>query len=123
VELVPSGDHFRIAREVESYAGLVGYAPAHSFGVAGVVPAGTVIVALDRVDGASAFNCYPEDCDRMERVLIPEEERESSAYAGFYHLTFPVDEIGRLLQPLDPVTQRPPNRLPRVAGRGSPACS
>jgi hypothetical protein len=118
---VRSGDRFRVAREVEPHVGLVGYAPAHSFGVASVVPAGTVIVALDQVDGASAFNCYPQDYDRMERVLIPEEERESPAYAGFYHLTFPVDEIGRLLEPLDPVTPRPPNRLPRVAGRGSPA--
>ena len=84
------------------------------------MPAGTVIVAFDQVEGASAFGCYPEDYDRMERILIPEEERESFTYAGSYHLSFPVNAIGDLLDPLPPLDPRPPNRLPRVTGRPSP---
>jgi hypothetical protein len=121
MDLVRSGDRFRVTRDVESHVGLVGYAPSHSFGTDCVVPAGTVIVALDQVPGASGFGCYPEDYDRMERVLVPHDERESFAYAGYYGLSFRVDEIGRLLEPLDPLNPRPPNRLPRVTGRPSPA--
>lgn len=117
--LVRRGDRFRITDDVESYVSLVGYAPSHSFGVTSVVPAGTVIVAFDQVRGASAFGCYPEDYDRMEQVLVPEEEREHFGYAGYYALSFPVTAIGSLLEPLTPLDPRPPNRLPRVTGRPS----
>ena len=120
MDLVRSGDRFRVTRDVESHVQLGGYAPSHSVGVDCVIPAGTVLVALDQVSGASAFGCYPEDYDRLEKVLIPESERESFAYAGSYSLTFRVSEIGNLLEPLTPLEPRPPNRRPRVSGRPSP---
>ena len=88
-------------------------------GVDSAVPAGTVLVAHDQVPGAVAFGCYPEDYDRMEKVLLPEATRESFAYAGGYGLTFMVSEIGDLLEPLAPLDPRPPNRLPLVSGRPS----
>jgi hypothetical protein len=109
-----------VSRDAESHVQLVHYAPAHTVGVTCVVPAGTVIVALDQVPGASGFGCYPEDYDRLEKVLIPEQDRESFAYAGFYGLSFRVREIGNLLDPLEPLDPRPPNRLLRVSGRPSP---
>jgi hypothetical protein len=121
VQLVRRGDRFRVVRDVESHVGLVGYAPTHTFGIVCVVPAGTVVVALDQSEGASGFSSYAEDFDGMERVLIPEDEREDVLYTGAYYVTFSTDEIGDLLEPLEPLDSGPANRLPRVTGRPSPA--
>jgi hypothetical protein len=109
-----------VLRDVERHVGLGRYAPSHSHGFDCLVPAGTVVIAFDQRPGATAFICYPEDYDRMEKVLIPEIERESFRYANFYGLHFKVSDIGEVLEPLDPVEPRPPNRFPRVSGRPSP---
>src|SRR3954451_10007897 len=113
---VRSGDRFRVVGAVESSVMLGQYAPSHSHSVPCVVPAGTVLVALDQVPGASGFGCYPEEYDRMERVLIPEGERESFSYAGSYHLSFRVSDIGHALERIAPLDPRPPSRLRRVTG-------
>jgi hypothetical protein len=83
VGLVQSGDRFRVVRDVESHVELGGYAPAHTAGVDCVVPAGTVVIAHDQAPGAIAFRCYPEAYDAMEKVLIPEKEREGFRTQGF----------------------------------------
>jgi hypothetical protein len=114
---VRSGDRFRVVGDCESSVMLGQYAPAHSHSVPCVVPAGTVLVALDQVPGATGFGCYPEDYDRMESVLIPEGEREDFSYAGSYYLSFRVSDIGHTLQPIAPLDPRPPSRLWRVTGR------
>jgi hypothetical protein len=76
-----------------------------------VVPGGTVFVALDQVPGALGFHCYPEDYRTLEAELVPDEVRAGNYSA--YSLVFRESEIGDLLEPLDPLSPRPPNRLPR----------
>jgi hypothetical protein len=120
VNLVRSGDRFRTQRPVASHIQLGQYAPSHTAGVKTVVPEGTVLVALDQVEHAPAFACYPEEYERMEKVLIPEKDREHFWYAGTYSLVFQAADIGDLLEPLPPHDPRPANRLPRVPGRPSP---
>jgi len=117
--LVRLGDRFRLTRDAEANATFAQYAPAHTVGWTVLVPAGTVIVALDQVPGARAFLCYPEDYDAMEAVLVPAEHMASRSYAGGYALTFMADDVDDLLEPIDPLEPRPEgNRLPRLPRLG-----
>jgi hypothetical protein len=108
---VQSGDRFRLTRDSPQHLTIIGLAPSHTMSVAAVVPAGTVVVALDQVPGAIAFYCYPEQYEDVETELVPESTRAGNYSA--YSLWFPESEIGGLLEPLEPLSPRPPNRLPR----------
>ena len=113
------GDRFRLTRDAKVVGTFVQYAPAHTVGSKVLVPADTVIIALEQVPGARAFLCYPEDYDALEPALVPAEERASPRYMGAYALTFMLGDIGDLLEPIEPLEHRPQqNRLPRVARLG-----
>jgi hypothetical protein len=111
---VRSGDRFRVTRDAAQHVTVIRRAPSHTTGVDSVVPAGTVVVALDQVPGASAFLCYPEDYDGMESAIVPAETRHGDYFA--YALSFAVRDIGEVLEPMEPLAPRPPNRIPH--GRG-----
>lgn len=108
---VQRGDRFRLRRSSAQNVTIVGYAPSHTMGVTAIVPAGTVVVALDQEPGARAFRCYPENYEAVEAELVPGETRAGNYVS--YCLTFAEREIGGLLEPMEPVVPRPPNRLPR----------
>jgi hypothetical protein len=109
---VLSGDRFRLRRDNFQRVTITGLAPSHTMGLDALVPAGTVIVALDQARGAPAFRCYPEDYDALEVHLVPEAVR-SGNYSS-YSLVFTESDIGELLEPMKPLSPRPPNRLPRA---------
>ncbi len=93
----------------------VQYAPAHTVGGSAELPAGTTVIALDQAPNASAFYAYPEAYDELAAVLVPEAEATSRGFASAYGLVFRVDEIGDLLEPLEPLDPRPAeNRLPQI---------
>jgi hypothetical protein len=108
---VQRGDRFRLTRDSPQHLTITGLAPSHTMGVAAVVPAGTIVVALDQVPGAVAFDCYPEEYKELEAELVPESTRARN-YSS-YSLWFAASEIGDLLEPLEPLSPRPPNRLPQ----------
>jgi hypothetical protein len=65
-----------------------------------MLPAGTVLVVrYDQNPNAPGFGCVPEDYDRLEAVLVPEEDRKAEKYGG-YSLSFVLDDIGTKLTPL-----------------------
>jgi len=93
--------------------------PAHTQGCEGVLPAGTVLVALDQQPGATAFGAYPEDYDHLEQQLVPSDVRSDPSYFA-YKLVFRLSDIGELLESLAPLDPRPAeNRLPRQSPRAS----
>jgi hypothetical protein len=112
---VQRGDRFRLRRDSPQDVTIVGYAPSHTMTVASVVPQGTIIVALDQVAGARGFTCYPQEYDQLELQLVPEEIRSQDYVA--YALGFPESDIGDLLDPIEPLSPRPPSRLPREQPR------
>ena len=115
-EFIRLGDRFRTIRDATFVATFVQYAPAHTVGAPVQVPAGTVIVALDQVPGATGFLAYPEAYDELEPVLVPESERSGSGYAGRYAISLLVADIGGLLERVEPLKPRPTeNRIPRVS--------
>jgi hypothetical protein len=76
-----------------------------------VLPAETVLIALDQVPGASAFVCYPEDYDELEKELVPPSVREDVKYSAYY-LTISVSDIDAHFDRLPPAERTPQNRLP-----------
>jgi hypothetical protein len=107
------GDRFRVTRAVDPISVLViQKAPAHTSGTHGVLPADTVIVAMDQAPDATEFLAYPQEYDALEASLVPADVRSSPKYAA-YGLSFPVDEVGDLLEQISPLDPRPENRLPR----------
>lgn len=119
MDRIRAGDRFRASRDIDTIVQPLLYAPAHTYSVPCVVPAGTILVALEATPVATAFTCYPEDYDALERVLIRERDREDSSYAGWYALHFMTAQVGTDLEPIEPVDPRPgpDHRLPRVTGR------
>jgi hypothetical protein len=118
---VRRGDRFRLTRDAEVSATYIYYAPSHTVGGPAVLPEGTVIVAFEQRDGASAFSGYPEAYDELEETVVPPENRASPRYAGGYAVYFKVTEIGDLLEPIEPLQPRPKvDRLPRLRRQGGP---
>jgi hypothetical protein len=117
---VRRGDRFRTTRDATFTATFLQFAPAHTVGAQVRVPPGTVLVAVhDQAEGAGAVSAYPEAYDELESTIVPPTERASPSYAGAYAVFLPVDDIGDLLQPLDPLRPRPSEqRLPRVSRFG-----
>jgi hypothetical protein len=113
--MVRLGDRFRVTRTVKPFhVTIVSKAPAHTQGAEGCVPADTVVVALDQHGDPPTFNAYPEDYEALESRIVPADVRAWSSY-GQYALTFSVDDIGDLLEPLAPMDPRPErNRLPQI---------
>lgn len=109
---VQSGDRFRLRRDSSRPVIVVGFAPSHTTNAIAFVPAGTVVVALDQVPGARGFGCYPQEYEALETELVPEAMRAGDYFA--YSLVFAETDIGDLLEPIEPLSPRPPNRLPRA---------
>jgi hypothetical protein len=111
--VIRSGDRFRITRSIENkHVLLVRRAPAHTAGCEGSLPKGTVIVAMDQAAGATGFSAYPENYDEVERQLVPAEVRTAPEYRAYY-LSFHLNDVGDLLEPIRALSPRPGNRLPR----------
>jgi hypothetical protein len=120
-ERVRRGDRFRLFRDAEVRATYIYYAPAHTVGGPAVLPEGTVIVAFDQVDGSVEFGGYPEAYDELEDTVVPAHERASAGYAGGYAVSFNVNDIDDLLEPIEPLHRRPErSRLPRLRRLGGP---
>jgi hypothetical protein len=118
---VRRGDRFRLARDAEVRATYIYYAPSHTVGGPTVLPEGTVIVAFDQSEGAVGFAGYPEAYDELEETVVPAEHRASDRYAGGYGVSFNVNDIGDLLEPIEPLHPRPnDSRLPRLRRQGGP---
>jgi hypothetical protein len=113
------GDRYRMTRDAEVGVTYIYYAPAHTVGGRALLPAGTIIVALDQAEGATWFAGYPERYDELEEVAVPDDERNGQGYAGGYALHFKVSDVGDLLESIEPLNPRPSeNRLPRVSRFG-----
>lgn len=120
--MIQSGDRFRVVRSVpRQHVELVRRAPSHTGGCEGLLPEGTVLVALDQRPGAVGFAAYPEDYDELEKSLVPAEVRSAPEYHA-YALSFSVEDVGDLLVPMSALSPRPANRLPRSSdpSRGQP---
>jgi len=105
------GDRFRVTRTVRSLPVFVlQKAPSLTSSTKGVLPAGTVIVALEPTPDAEGFPAYPEDYDALEESLVPSDVQSSPRYSA-YALNFNVKDIGDLLEPLPPLDPRPKDSL------------
>ncbi len=110
--LTRSGDRFCTTEDVPVGIGTVWRAPIHTGSARAVLPKATILVALDGTRGATSFSCYPEDYDRLEPLLVPDDDRRQEAYFAYY-VSAPVSWIGTVLAPLPPIAPRPDNGLPR----------
>lgn len=62
-----------------------------------VVPAGSLLVVLSAHTAAEGFACKPEDYERLETLLVPQEDRTSENYDGYY-LVLNKSDVGEKLQ-------------------------
>jgi hypothetical protein len=63
-----------------------------------VIPAGTVVVALnDQIEGRPGFACRPEQYEELLRILVPVGDRENQKFNGYYFV-FLSEEIGKRLE-------------------------
>jgi hypothetical protein len=96
---VRKGERFIVEAETEVEVMIHWRAP-FTGGNEATLPAGTVLVArYDQNPDAPGFNCVPEDHDRLEAVLVSEQDRSAENYGG-YSLSFVIDDIGVKLTPL-----------------------
>jgi hypothetical protein len=110
---IQRGDRFRVTRAVDAMpVFVIQKAPSLTSSAHGVLPSGTVIVALDQGPDATAFLAYPQDYDALEESLVPADVRSSDRYSA-YGLSFWIDDVGDLLEPMPPLDPRPENHLPR----------
>jgi hypothetical protein len=119
MERVEVGDRFELRRDLEVQVTAIHYAPSHTIGASGCLPAGTVVVACNADEGRERFRAYPEEYAAMEEALLPEEIREGVRYVGKYGFMLPVAGIGDFLTPLRPLDPRPDAGLPLLSGRPS----
>ena len=91
--MMKKGDRFVTTEETPAHCLTVWGAP-YTGGFRCVIPKGTVlVVAHEPVTGASGFTVVPEEYERMEEMLVPEEDRKSREYGGYYFV-FNHDEVG-----------------------------
>lgn len=90
------GDRLTVAEDVPAL-GVTQWRAPFTGGFECVVPAGTVLLVLGAQAEAEAFPCRPEDYERLEQLLVPEEVRTSEKYDGYY-LLFKKRDIGSTLQ-------------------------
>jgi hypothetical protein len=57
-----------------------------------------VTVDNDPAPSAMAVYCLPEEYERLEQELVPEEDRRASKYSG-YALVIDLEEFGSALRP------------------------
>jgi hypothetical protein len=97
--IIHSGDRFQALRSLQ-VEGVVHWNAPLTTGFSGVVPAGTVVVALNDVPpDRTAFYTRPESYAKLEAVLVPERDREVPQYGG-YSLVLPIHAIGTDWAPL-----------------------
>ena len=103
------GDRFRLTRHATIPVWYQAYAPSHTVGGEAELEAGTVIVALDAnpSERATAFVGYPQDYEALEPAVVPSDVREAEWYAGGYVLVLMFDQIGDLLEEIEPLDPRP----------------
>ena len=75
--LVTKGCRFLVVKDMPS-SGIVYYAAPASGGFKCIVPAGTILIAEQNQRlGFPGFYCRPENYEEMEKILVPESERQS----------------------------------------------
>jgi hypothetical protein len=96
MEAIKKGDRFTTVDDTPVH-GLTVWGAPYTGGFRCVIPKGTVlVVAHDPVTGALGFTVVPEEYEKMEEVLVPEEDRTSRKYGGYYFV-FTYDELGTKL--------------------------
>lgn len=97
VETVRAGDRFVVTDDL-STQGLSAWRAPSTFGFDTVIPKGTVLVAPnDQAPGATGFACIPEQSEKLEELLVPQETREAPKYAGYYFV-LNLEDIGTRIQ-------------------------
>jgi hypothetical protein len=96
---VREGQRF-VLTEDHLVKGLTHWRAPFTGGFDATAPAGTVVVAREQHPTAPGFYAVPEDYEKLEKILVPIEEREHGKYDG-YDLVFVANEIGTWFRPLD----------------------
>lgn len=96
-KLVMEGDRFITTQDV-NIAGLTVWAAPYTGSFECTISAGTILVARhDQVEGATGFVCVPEKYKELERELVPESDRLTEKYGGYYFV-FYNEDIGTRLR-------------------------
>lgn len=90
------GERLTVAEDIPAL-GVTQWRAAFTDGFECIVPAGTVVLVLGAQAAAEGFACKPEEYERLEDLLVPEEDRTSEKYDGYY-LVFNKSDIGAKLQ-------------------------
>ena len=96
---VKAGDRFRTLLDIETTVLVCWKAPFTS-GEQCVIPEGTILVAdYDQHEGKPGFGCIPEDYEGLLSVVVPEKDRGSEKFDGYYFVLLSED-IGTKLEKL-----------------------
>ena len=91
IKSVLDGDRFITTQDIEA-SGLTTWGAPYTGSFNCVIPAGTILVArYDQVEGAKGFGCIPADYQKLEKILVPEEDRQAKKYSGYYFVTSNAD--------------------------------
>lgn len=94
---VAKGDRFIVVRAF-SARGLVQWRAPFTSGFECIIPMNTVLVAeYESVPISTGFGCLPVNRAELEPQLVPEQDRTSEKYAGYYFV-LPYRHIGKELQ-------------------------
>jgi len=94
---IAQGERFKVIRPLAA-SGLVQWKAPFTSGFECVIPPGTILVANhDSVPVSIAFGCVPANSKELEAQLVPEQDRTSEKYGGYYFV-LPYKHIGRELE-------------------------
>lgn len=95
---VKKGQRF-VAASILEIQGVITFKAPYATSFNCTVPKGSLIIAsADQVDGAEGFEASPDNYKIVEELFVPEDDRISDKYDGFY-LVFLEADIGNLLIP------------------------
>jgi len=91
--LVPKGARVRVSRDIAIH-GLSSWRAPFTGSFKTTIPAGTILIATSgQLAGSPGFSAVPEEYDRLEARLVPDETRRAEKYSGYYFV-FLASDIG-----------------------------
>ncbi|MBJ7900506.1 MAG: hypothetical protein GC158_11435 [Cyanobacteria bacterium RI_101] len=96
---VKEGERFILTRDVATH-GLTTWAAPVTGSFECRLPQGTRFKAYEQAPGARGFCAVPEDYETLEKQLVPEGDRKSRRYTGYYFV-FLIQDIGDALARVD----------------------
>jgi hypothetical protein len=90
-QLVPKGARIRVVRDFPTH-GLSTWRAPFTGSFETIIPAGTILVADNgQREGFPGFGVVPEDYERLEASLVPDDTRLADKYSGYYFVFLATD--------------------------------